>query len=242
VTETRLQDETSMREATDLRFAAIATDGDGTLLKGGRMETEVVAALKRYRDAGGLLFLVTGETVKELEEFPHVDLFDRVICENGPVIYHPATGEEKVLCDGPPRVLQEALGKVCGQEIKCGHVLISTKTGHEKHIREVLNRLQLDWTVINNRKDLLILPKGITKVTGLTRVLDDLRLKPGQVAAIGDAENDAVMLDFCGLGVAVADAVPRLKKHAQLITKSGAGRGVIELIDRLLANDLPNVA
>src|SRR4029079_19484503 len=105
-----------MRRVTGLRFAAIATDGDRTLLKAGRMENEVVAALKRYRDAGGMLFLATGETVKQVGEFPHVHLFDRIICENGPVIYHPATGEEKVLCQGPPRVLQEALGTACGQE------------------------------------------------------------------------------------------------------------------------------
>src|SRR3954454_22331871 len=231
-----------MRGATALQYAAIATDGDRTLLKAGRMENEVVAALKRYRDAGGRLFLVTGETVEELDEFPHIDLFDRVICENGPVIYHPATGEEKVLCPGPPRVVQEALSKACGKKINFGHVLISTKSGEEKHIREVVTGLKLDWNVIRNRKDLLVLPKGIDKVSGLAHVLEDFGLKPSQVAAIGDAENDAVMLDFCGLGVAVADAVPGLKKHAKLITKSGAGRGVIELVDRLLADDLPNVA
>src|ERR1041385_1275325 len=102
-----------MRAVTDLRYAAIATDGDGTVLKNNRMEHEVFAALERYRDAGGRLLLVTGETVKQLDEFPHVDLFDRVICENGPVIYHPSTGEEKILCDGPPHGLKEALNKVC---------------------------------------------------------------------------------------------------------------------------------
>src|ERR1051326_9005495 len=108
-----------MEVTTCLRYVAIATDGDGTLLKGGRMEDEVAEALKRFRDAGGRLFLVTGETVKELDQFPHVHLFDRVICENGPVIYHPATGEQTILCQRSPRVLQEALCKTCGHEVKC---------------------------------------------------------------------------------------------------------------------------
>src|SRR5437764_1143910 len=97
----------------DLQYTAIATDGDRTLLKDGRMENEVVAALERFRRAGGRLFLVTGETVNELDEFPHVHLFDRIICENGAVIFHPAKGEEKVLCNGPPKAFQEALAKAC---------------------------------------------------------------------------------------------------------------------------------
>src|SRR5690348_9982379 len=102
-----------MRSQNALKYTAIATDGDGTLLKDGGMEEEVTAALKRYRAAGGHVILVTGETVKELDEFPHVELFDRIVCENGPVIYVPDTGEEKVLCKGPPRALQQALIDCC---------------------------------------------------------------------------------------------------------------------------------
>jgi hydroxymethylpyrimidine pyrophosphatase-like HAD family hydrolase len=58
------------------------------------------------------------------------------------------------------------------------------------------------------------------------------------VAAIGDAENDAAMLNFARVGVAVADAVPLLQQRADLITQGGAGFSIVELTDLILRDQL----
>jgi GTPase SAR1 family protein len=84
----------------------------------------------------------------------------------------------------------------------------------------------------------MVLPAGITKATGLTMALRDLRLSPHNVVGIGDGENDHAFLNLCECSVAVADAVPMLKARADIVTRTGAGLGVIELIDQLLADDL----
>jgi 3-deoxy-D-manno-octulosonate 8-phosphate phosphatase KdsC-like HAD superfamily phosphatase len=45
-------------------------------------------------------------------------------------------------------------------------------------------------------------------------------------------------LSTCGVGAAVANALPMLKEHANFVTQSARGAGVIELIDWILATDL----
>ena len=59
-------------------YQALAIDGDGTLLYGGRMGRGTISALERWRRAGRKLLLVTGENVRQVAEFPHADLFDRI--------------------------------------------------------------------------------------------------------------------------------------------------------------------
>jgi len=219
-----------------MRYRAIATDGDGTLLKDNHLEDDVAAALERYRAAGGRLFLITGELVEQLSEFPRLDLFDHVAAENGAVLFDPATGRRELLCEPCSGSLVDRLREAGAHDVKCGDVVITAKRGDEEIIRRVFSELKLDWQIINNRKDLLLLPRGVDKVTGLSKVLEQFDLDPTNVAAIGDAENDAVMLDHCGLGVAVADALPKLKERAKVVTRGGAGRGMIELVDAILEN------
>lgn len=222
-----------------MRYVALATDGDGTLLKDNRMADEVAVALQRFRDAGGQLFLVTGERVEQLAEFPRLDLFDYVVAENGAVLFDPATRKEVVLCERPPAKLVQTLRERGACEVKSGRVVITTKKDSKCQIEDVLAELKLDWQIISNRKDLLLLPKGVDKASGLAALLEKTGLEAKQVVGIGDAENDLAMFSACGLAVAVADAVPQLKKRVQLVTEGGAGDGIVELIERLLRDELP---
>jgi hypothetical protein len=45
-------------------------------------------------------------------------------------------------------------------------------------------------------------------------------------------------LSACGLSVAVADALPAIRRRAQLVTAGENGRGVEELVAKLLNGDL----
>lgn len=88
----------------------------------------------------------------------------------------------------------------------------------------------------------MVLPPGVNKASGLAAVLAEMRLSPHNVVAVGDAENDHALLQSCECGVAVANALPMLRERADLVTRAGHGAGVTELIDRLLANDLDDLA
>lgn len=54
-----------------------------------------------------------------------------------------------------------------------------------------------------------------------------------QVCAVGDGLNDVDMIEYAGLGVAVANAVPELKKVARRITRRENHLGTLELIHYL---------
>ena len=62
-----------------------------------------VAALERLLATGRKLILVTGRELDELlETLPEIHLFERVVAENGALLYRPATKEEKLLAERPP--------------------------------------------------------------------------------------------------------------------------------------------
>lgn len=56
-----------------------------------------------------------------------------------------------------------------------------------------------------------IVPKGANKMTGITYLLKDLGVKPHEVMAIGDSENDCDLLRGIGFPVAVGNACDKSK-------------------------------
>ncbi|WP_242040655.1 HAD-IIB family hydrolase [Coleofasciculus sp. FACHB-1120] len=85
-----------------MRYLALATDYDGTLASDGRVNEDTLEALERLSASGRKLILVTGRELDDLlHVFPQIDRFDRVVAENGALLYQPATREEKRLGDRP---------------------------------------------------------------------------------------------------------------------------------------------
>ncbi len=76
---------------------------------------------------------------------------------------------------------------------------------------------------------------GVGKHTALAALLRREHLSRDQVLAIGDNLNDIGMLQYAGLGVAVANAQPETKAAADYVTRHTATDGVVELLDRLQA-------
>ena len=227
-----------------MRFLALATDYDGTLATAGRVDAIVLPALDRLRASGRKLLLVTGRELHDLMNvFPEAALFDRVVAENGALLYRPSTKEEVALCDPPDPALLAAL-RGLGVPFSAGHAVIATDDDHHAAVASAIHQLNLalEIHIILNKGSLMILPTGVDKKTGLEVALAELQLAPAIVVGVGDAENDAIMLAACGCGAAVANALPQIKCNADLVTASGHGAGVAELIEQLLDNDLARYA
>jgi len=222
-----------------MHFSALATDYDGTLASEGRVAQRTWEAVRRLRASGRKLVLVTGRELDELRNIcPHLELFDRVVAENGGVLYYPVTGKHKLLASPPPREFIRELCKRGLTHVSVGQTIVSTVRPFETVVLATIADLGLELQVIFNKEAVMVLPSGINKATGLKAALDELGLAPENVVAVGDAENDHSFLEICGCSAAVANALPMLKKHADIVTAGHEGDGVVELIDALLAGDL----
>jgi hydroxymethylpyrimidine pyrophosphatase-like HAD family hydrolase len=117
----------------------------------------------------------------------------------------------------------------------------TTWDAHAAEVYAVLRDLRLGLEVILNKGAVMVLAPGVNKGTGVSRAASELSLSLDAVIGIGDAENDYTLLRSCGLGVAVANAVPLLREQADLVTHGARGEGVTEIVDRLLADDLESL-
>lgn len=79
-----------------------------------------------------------------------------------------------------------------------------------------------------------LMPKGINKFAGVKMIADSLGLAPDEVMACGDADNDIPMLEYAGLGVAVANANERVKATADFISKSNDEDGVAFAVEKFV--------
>ena len=202
-----------------MRYLALATDYDGTLAKDGHVDEPTLAALERFRDSGRRLILVTGRELDELLGiFPQVDLFERVVAENGALLYRPAGREEKLLGEPPPPALVEAIRKRGVSPLSVGRGIIATVEPHQGAILEAIRELGLEWQVIFNKGSVMVLPSGVNKATGLSAALEELNLSPHNVVGVGDAENDHAFLALCEFSAAVANALPTVKERADFVT------------------------
>ena len=224
-----------------MRYTAVALDFDGTIAHDGAVPPHVVDGLRRLKASGRQMLLVTGRELPELLAiFPEITLFDRVVAENGALLYRPDSGERRDLGEAPPPELVAML-RARGVPISVGDSIIATVVPHETTVLATIRDLGLERPVIFNKGAVMILPPGINKASGLAAALHELGLSARNIVAAGDAENDHALLDAAEYSVAVANAIPTLKAAADRVTREPRGDGVLEIIAELIESDLARV-
>jgi hypothetical protein len=221
-----------------MRHCALATDYDGTLATHGKVDEQTLCSLNRLLSSGRKLVLITGRELPDLKHaFPQLSLFARVIAENGALLYRPAAGEEELLCGPVPLAFISKLRRD-GIPLSLGRVVVATVEPHHDAVRKAIEESGLDLQISLNKGSVMVLPAGVNKASGLRRALAELELDPSGVVGIGDAENDRDFLNVCGCAVAVANALQSVKSSAHVVTTRAYGAGLVEIIDRMLADDL----
>lgn len=219
-----------------MRYRALACDYDGTLAGAGHVEATTLAALERLKQAGYRLVLLTGRRLDDLRPiFPAVRTFDRVVAENGALLFTPAADRIRMLTASPSPALVAELHRRGVSPLSIGRAIAATERPHELIVAQVIRDLDLDLHIIFNKGAVMVLPAGIDKASGLAAALGDLGVAPERAVGIGDAENDLTFLDACGLAVAVANALDSVKARANLVTEKPSGAGVVEVVERLVA-------
>jgi hydroxymethylpyrimidine pyrophosphatase-like HAD family hydrolase len=226
-----------------VRYLALATDYDGTLAHDGKVDDATLAALDRLRGSGRRLLMVTGRELDDLfRTFDHIDKFDRIVAENGALLYDPASGKETCLAEPPPPEFAERVRRSGAVPFSVGRVIVATRTPWDGVVLDSIRDMGLELQVIFNKGAVMVLPSGVNKATGLRCALEEIGLSAHNTVGIGDAENDHAFLAACEAGVAVANSLPALKERADWVTQGARGAGVQELINEMLEDDLANRA
>jgi hydroxymethylpyrimidine pyrophosphatase-like HAD family hydrolase len=222
-----------------MRFRVLACDYDNTLATHGVTTDAAVAALRNVAASGRRLVLVTGRILEELGDvFGDLDVFDRVVAENGGVLHDPATGGHRLLGPALPAEVVDDLRDAGIQPLSAGRVMCSTPEHLEPLVADAVRRLGLRRTLIRNKDSLMVLPEGVDKVSGLRAALDDLQESLAATVAVGDAENDVALLEAAAVGVAVANALEVTKRAADVVLDRADGDGVRRLCQALVDDDL----
>ena len=209
-------------------FRAVAVDYDGTLAEG-PVGADTLAAVDEARALGLRVILVTGRIMDELKAvFPDVaDHVDTVVAENGAVVFGPL-GVRQLAKPVAPVVTAALTDR--GIAHRCGRVLVACGALDEPAVLEVIRTSGLECRLVRNRAELMVLPAGVTKGSGLLEALAELGLSHHNTVGVGDAENDHSMLEECEIGVAVSNAVDAIRTHADVILDRPDGQGVADLL------------
>ncbi|GAX91316.1 Cof-type HAD-IIB family hydrolase [Effusibacillus lacus] len=82
-----------------------------------------------------------------------------------------------------------------------------------------------------------VIKANISKATGLEILVDQLGFAREDVIAFGDEENDLEMIEWAGLGIAMGNANPVLKKVADRIADTNENNGLSSVLEELFLKD-----
>jgi len=90
----------------------------------------------------------------------------------------------------------------------------------------------------SSRKNFLeIIDKEVNKATALKALADRWGIRREEIMALGDSPNDREMIIYAGVGVAVENAHPEIRKVADYITCSNREDGVARAIERFVLTE-----
>ena len=214
------------------KIEAIVCDYDRTLTDESLvLSLNAVTSLKSAKDGGIKVFIASGRRLPFLVDVTAGRGFvDAIIAENGAVIYDPADGTKILLGEG----LEELKSAFAGVDfVEVEEVIVATTRPYLKDVKEIIRRNDLSVDIELNRDDVMIMPKGVDKGSGIAKAAEIYGINRENLACIGDAENDLKMFGVAGVKVAVANAVDVLKGEADIVCSEPYGDGVKEFVQSL---------
>src|SRR5215467_13074241 len=137
-----------------MRYLALASDYDGTLAHDGVVDDHTIRALDRLTHSGRKL--------PDLQSvFPRADLCDRIVAENGAILYHPATGQKRTLATRPPQSFVDALLALGVPNVSVGEVIVSTWRPYETQVLDAIRDSGLELQIVFNKNAVMVLPPGV---------------------------------------------------------------------------------
>jgi len=215
--------------------SALAVDIDGTLTDRKRaLNCKAVEALRKVKIP---VILATGNiSCFARAAAKLIGVSDVVICENGGVVRFEYDGEDIVLgdkrkCLEAVKVLEKHFDvQLLDYEYRKSEICMRRNFDIEEG-RKLIEGMGVK--LVDSGFAYHVMDVEVSKGKALEFVAEKLEIDVAKFAVIGDSENDIEMFSVAGFGVAVANADERLKEHADLVTPSPNGEGVVEALQFL---------
>jgi len=219
-------------------LVAFAVDLDRTLLPpGGTSVRSASELLATVRKMGLKVVLVSGRAYAQLTSFAEeLRVVDALVAENGAVIESPIGGAVKLVGRRTGGQVRRRLASAHWADAEYGEIVVSVPRRRGPSVDRLLKDLAVD--LIPNVDRVMVLPKGVTKASGMRFALRALHLSSRGFAAIGDGENDIDLLHEAELSGAVANANPRVRSIADYACRASFVAGVEEFVKGPLADYL----
>ncbi len=114
-------------------------------------------------------------------------------------------------------------------------VIIAEHSSLLKDIRDKVSNIETIEISSSNFDNFEITNKGVSKGKALEFLCGYLGILLSETAAIGDNENDIGLLKTAGLGIAMGNAIPELKRIASSVTDSNRNNGVAKAVEMLFS-------
>jgi len=240
---------------------AFFLDIDGTIFNGREVPQSVVESIARARDAGHKVFINTARAyigmpkqVYSIGVDGFVNSFGQEICADGEFIHRRFIPKARLL-EMAEYVFDNHLGAYFEGEIRIDINREREGGLNPKSIREFeemlgdnkLCKIVLDTPPTDGQSasfsDLKFydregVAKGYSKALGIELVEKHYGIPHENTVAIGDTDPDIEMITYAGIGVAMGNGTPELKKRARYVTRHFRDGGVAFAIDRIIEGNL----
>lgn len=242
---------------------AIVCDLDGTLLNSKkRISKENMEILNQKQQQGIKIYISTGRGAEAFNLIKGVKV-DGIVLSNGMRVYYnncqiyKKTLERdklKVFCNEVKKVgiklgiykqIEENIPEEIDNDVLEGGVFLYNRipAQFDKLFVELENckdkeyiekKLSDEYYIIYTRDQYaFIMPRGVSKYTGVRKLLQQDGLDMSQVLMFGDDENDIELIKESGIGIAMGNALEEIKDFADFVTKTNDENGVEYMIKNL---------
>lgn len=237
-------------------------DIDGTLMENMTVTQRVIDTIQKARAQGHLFFVCTGRSMghmpKQLLDAEYLDGYVMgcgMHCVIGDkIVYRERVPHEEVLA-----VTQYFLDHDREGLYECENALLSVNANRPNFrnfdsvdsLGAVLDEMPVTkmtiigpyreedaaflakwFDVYDMRTYVDIVKSGVTKATGMQKMLDYLGITREDCIGVGDSMNDLPMIEFAGLGVAMGNAPDNVKEKADVVTDTCHNDGVAVMIEK----------